>query len=270
LRHQIIMSYRKIVSVVNEHTVSMVITRYAISLAVSCKAELVLYAAHDRDCDGAIVERAGRHQDHLYTVASELGIPVTRMTDVGNSSTLLPGRVQEVKADLVFYPLTPYKRYGLDAQRHAVRHLLRTITSDLAIMRVVTMARPHPGQILVPLDRRISNKERRLQFISALARDSRARVTLFHLSAERAAQMMPDDIVQFGKLLQQEGVTVLERLGRGDIGRAITVEAATRRNDLIVLGASARGVLRKLFIGNPAGDIMQHPACNTILFRPAL
>jgi nucleotide-binding universal stress UspA family protein len=139
----------------------------------------------------------------------------------------------------------------------------------MAIMRVVTMARPYPAQILVPLDRSISNTERRLLFISALARSSRARVTLFHLSAERDAQVMPNDIVQFGKRLQQEHISVIERRGRGDIARAITVEAVTKRNDLIVLGASARGVLRKLIIGNPAGDIMQHPPCNTILFRPA-
>jgi nucleotide-binding universal stress UspA family protein len=247
-----------------------VTARYAILLATACKARLVLYAAHDEGCDVDILQRSDRHQGHLYTVASELGLTVSRITEVGRIVNLLPKRAQAEKADLVFYPLTPYKRYGVDQQRHTVRHLLRTITSDLAIMRVVTMARPHPAQILVPLDRSISNKERRLLFISALARSYRARVTLFHLSAERAAQMMPDDIVQFGKLLQQEGVTVLERLGRGDIGRAITVEAVTRRNDLIVLGASARGVLRKLFIGNPAGDIMQHPSCNTILFRPAL
>jgi nucleotide-binding universal stress UspA family protein len=136
-------------------------------------------------------------------------------------------------------------------------------------MRVVTMARPHPAQILVPLDRSISNSERRLQFITALAGSFRARVTLFHLSADRDAQGMPDDIVRFGKLLQQEHISVLERRGRGDLAKAITVEAVTRRNDLIVLGASARGVLRKLFIGNPAGDIMKHPPCDTILFRPA-
>jgi nucleotide-binding universal stress UspA family protein len=263
------MSYRKIVSVVNEHTVSAVIARYAIALATSCKTALVLYAAHDDSVDESILQHTVHHLDHLYAVASELGIPVTRISEVGKIATLLPIRVREVDADLVFYPLTPYKRYGADEQRHIVRHLLRTITSDLAIMRVVTMARPHPGQILVPLDRNISNKERRLLFISTLARSSRARVTLFHLSAERDAQVMPDDIVQFGKLLQQEHVTVLERRGRGDIGKAITVEAVTRRNDLIVLGASARGMLRKLFIGNPAGDIMQHPPCNTILFRPA-
>jgi nucleotide-binding universal stress UspA family protein len=81
---------------------------------------------------------------------------------------------------------------------------------------------------------------------------------------------MPDDIVRFGQQLQQAQVTVLERRGRGDVGKAITVEAITRHHDLIVLGASGRGVLGRLFKGNPSGEIMQQPPCNTILFRPAL
>jgi hypothetical protein len=33
--------------------------------------------------------------------------------------------------------------------------------------------------------------------------------------------------------------------------------------------ASERGILRRLFIGNPAGYVMHHPPCNTILFRAA-
>jgi nucleotide-binding universal stress UspA family protein len=80
---------------------------------------------------------------------------------------------------------------------------------------------------------------------------------------------MPDDITLFGKQLRQQQVTVLERSGRGDPGKAINVEAITRHNDLIVVGASGRGAMRRLIFGNPAGDIMHQPPCNAILFRVA-
>jgi nucleotide-binding universal stress UspA family protein len=249
------MSYHKIFSVVTEHTASTVIARYAISLAAACKAELVLYAAHAEGSSETIILHTDRHLDHLFTVAFELDIPVIR--------------VQAEKADLVFYPLTPYERYGATLQRHTVHHLLRTVRSDLAIMRVVHMAKPHPRHILMPLGRISGDMERRLMFITELVRSFHAQVTLFHMSAERDARGMPDDITQFRKHLEQQQVTVLERSGRGEIGKSITVEAITRHNDLIVLGASERGVLRRLFFGNPAGDVMHQPPCNAILFRAA-
>jgi len=263
------MSYRKIFSVVNEHTVSTVTARYAISLAAACKAELVLYAAPDEGSNETILSNSDRHQDHLFTAAFELGIPVTRITEIGNISKLLPRRVQAEKADLVFYPLSPQESYGAKLTRHTVHHLLRTIKSDLAIMRAITMAKPHPGHILVPLGKVIGNKERRLIFISELAKSFHSQVTLFHLFAARDAQGMPKGITQFREQLQQQYVTVLERSGVGHIGKNITVEAITRHIDLIVLGASERGVLSRLFFGNPAGDVMHQPPCNTILFQAA-
>jgi nucleotide-binding universal stress UspA family protein len=211
-----------------------------------------------------------QHLEQLVTDATALDIPVTRIIEIGTINTLLPKRVQAEKADLAIFPLLPFKRYGAVLARHTVHHLLRTIQSDLAIMRVITMAKPHPGHILMPLGQVLDDKGRRLLFISELARSFHAQVTLYHLTAKREAEGMPDDIVRFGKQLQQAQVTVLERRGRGDIGKAVTVEAITRHHDLIVLGASGRGVLGRLFNGNPAGDIMQQPPCNTILFRPAL
>jgi nucleotide-binding universal stress UspA family protein len=132
------------------------------------------------------------------------------------------------------------------------------------------MAKPHPGNFLVPLGKVISEKERRLLFIAGLANSFHARVTLFHLPKESESVGMPEDISLFSKELQQQGITTIERIGRGDIGRAITVEAINRHNDLIVLGSSGRGVLRSLLFGNPAGKIMHQPPCNAILFRPAL
>jgi nucleotide-binding universal stress UspA family protein len=261
------MSYRKIFSVVNEHTASTVTARYAMSLATACKAELILYAAHDEGISETILHHIDRHLDHLYAVALELEIPVTRIIEVGNIRKLLPKRVEVENADLVLYPLTPDEQYGANLQQHTVHHFLRTIRSDLAIVRVISMAKPHPRHILVPFGKVISDREHRLMFITELAKSFHGQVTLFHLSAEREAKIMPDDITQFRKQLQQKDVTVLERSGKGQLGKAITVEAITRHNDLIVLGASERGALRRLFLGNPAGDIMNQPPCNAILFR---
>ena len=262
------MNYQKIISVVNEHTASIVTSGYAITLAAGCKANLVLYAAHDEGCNETILVRINRHLDHLYTVAVTLGISVTRITEVGNLSTLLPKRVQAESADLVFYPMTPHEQYGANLRRHTVHRLLRIIKTDLAIVRVITMNKPHPARILVPLGKIVSDTEHRLMFVIGLARSFHSQVTLLHLSGERKkTQGMPEDVTRFREQLQQQHVSVLERSGGGDVGEAIAVEAITRHDDLIVLGASERGVFRRLLFGNPAGDVMHQPPCNTILFR---
>ena len=263
------MSYRKIFSVVNEHTASTVTARYAISLAAADKAELILYAAHGEGIDETILHHTERHLDHLSTVAFELGIAVTRITETGSITRLLPQRVQAERADLVFYPLTPGERYGATLPRHTVHHLLRTIRCDLAIVRIVHMGKPHPRCILVPLGGIIGDRERRVLFIAALAKSFHSQVTLFHLTAGIAEKEMPGDIARFREELRRHHVAVQDRSGRGHIGRSITVEAITRHNDLIVIGASERGPLRRLFFGNPAGDVMRQPPCNALLFRTA-
>lgn len=263
------MSYRKVFSVVTEHTASTVAARYAISVAASCHSDLVLYSAVEEGGSESTLLRTDRHMDHLFNVAFELDIQVTRITEAGKLSELLPARVRAEKADLVFYPLAPHEEYGSNLQRHTVHHLLRTIRCDLAIMRVVNMAKPHPGHILMPLAKMVRDGEHRLIFIAELAKSFHSRVTLFHLSPEGGSKEMPEDIVRFRRGLQQQLVTVLERNGSGVIGKSITVEAITRHNDLIVLGSSERGVLQRVLFGNPAGDVMHHPPCNTILFRAA-
>lgn len=263
------MGYCTILSVINEHTTSTVIGRYAVSLALACKARLVLYAAHAGGTSESVLNHTDRHLNHLVAVAEELEIPVTRIHEVGAITRLLPERIQAEKVDLVFYPLTPGERYGDHLQRHTVHQLLRTIAPDLAIMRIISMAKPHPRHILVPLGKVVGVMERRLLFISELANSFHAQVTLFHLSSGRVTQQMPDEITRFRDQLQQQQITVQERNGSGQISRAIAVEAITRHHDLIILGSSERGVLQKLFFGNPAGDLMHQPPCNTILFRAA-
>lgn len=263
------MSYRTILSVINEHTASTIIGRYAISLAQECGARLVLYAAHPQGSGESHLAATDRHLAHLVAVADELEIPVKRLRAAGQISRLLPALAEAEQADLVFYPLTPDERYGDHLQRHTVHQMLRNIAPDLAVMRIISMARPHPRHILVPLGRVVSVMERRLVFISQLARSFHAQVTLFHLSPALAKRGLPDSIVRFREELLQRQIRVLERSGSGRIGKAIMVEAITCHHDLIVLGASERGALHKLFFGNPAGDVMHQPPCNTILFRAA-
>ncbi len=263
------MSYRTIIAVINEQSASVVTARYAIALAEACKAELILYSAHVKKRNDIAISRTGHHVDDLAAVAAALGIQVTKTTEVGTISTLLPKQVLERNADLVFYHLTPEEQFETFIRSSTVHHLLRDITSDLAIMRVVAMVKPHTAHILAPIGKGGDGASRRMQFLAAVATTFHAQVTLFHLTGRRSENKMPKSISLVRKQLEQEKLTVLERCGTGYIGEAIGIEAITRHNDLIVIGASDGGVFRRLFLANPAEMVMRQPPCNTILFRPA-
>jgi nucleotide-binding universal stress UspA family protein len=262
------MSYQTIVTVINEHSGSTVTARYATALAADCKARLILYAAHAEGTSEKLLLHTERHLDHLFTVAFEHTIPVTRITEVGSITRLLPKRVLAEGADLVFYPLLPDERYGSTVQQQNVHQLLRTIRADLAIMRIMHMGKPHPRHILVPLGGDISDSEQRISFLAALAKSFHSQITLFHRSVA-GKTTIPENIASIRTALRQHHLTVLERCATGQIAKAIALEAISHHNDLIVLGASERNIMRRLFLGNPAGDVMHHPPCNTILFRSA-
>jgi nucleotide-binding universal stress UspA family protein len=263
------MSHRKIFSIVNEHSVSTVIARYAISMAKACGAELVLYAVHADGSNETTHRYTNSHLEQIFMAASESDVSVSRIIESGNIITLLPKRVQAEKADLLFYPLTPYNRFGADLQRHMIHHLLKTITIDLAIMRAITMTKPHPGEILVPLGRIVGDKEHRLMFLADLAKSFDSQVTLYHQSEEHGIQNISADIALMRTRLERQQIRVVERYCKNDVGKSITAEALAHRNDLIVLGVSGLGVLRRLFFSNPAGTIMHRPPCNIIMFQAA-
>lgn len=261
------MSYRAILAVINEHTGSTVSARYAMALAVSGGSRLILYSAHGDGSDEAAIRHTERHLDHLFEDALALDISVTRVTETGATNRLLPHRAQAEGADLVFYPLTPAEHYGDALQRQTAHHLLRAVRANLVVMRIMHMGKPHPRLILVPVGGVVSDLEQRVRFVAALAKAFHSQVTLFHRPGTGKPDF-PADVVRLRDGLQLHDLPVLERSGSGHIARAIALEAVSHHNDLIVLGATERGALRRLFFGNPAGDVMHAPPCNAILFRP--
>lgn len=260
------MSYRKIVTVVTEQTGSTVTARYALALAEAAGAQLLLYAVREEGADETLLRPTERHLEHLFERAVELKIPVTRITETGPLTALLPKRAHAEGADLVFYPLTPAERYGATFQQQTVHRLLRSVGADLAIMRIVHMGRLHLRHILVPLGGVIEQRERRADFLALLALSFQAQVTLFHRPGGGTRET-PRDLALLRSDLGRHHLQVLERSGTGPVAKAIALEAISHHHDLIVLGASDRGAFRRLIFGSPAGDVLQSPPCNTILFR---
>ena len=51
---------------------------------------------------------------------------------------------------------------------------------------------------------------------------------------------------------------------------AITIEAAAEKNDLIIMGASERGLLESLVSGDPVEEVLRETPANLIILLPRL
>jgi nucleotide-binding universal stress UspA family protein len=153
---------------------------------------------------------------------------------------------------------------------------------SVAMVRVVRMGKIHPKNILVPLRGYMTNLEERACFVAKLAQGFESTVTLFHspspitsffhgeihLKPAQREERVPKDIEQFTECLNRYMILHERRTGYGGISRAITIEAAHRRNDLIVMGGSERSLLRSIISGNPVEDVLREAPCNLIILRP--
>jgi nucleotide-binding universal stress UspA family protein len=152
----------------------------------------------------------------------------------------------------------------------------------VALVRVVHLGRIHPREILVALKKHIDHIPEQSEFAALLARAFEARVHLFHvtkpvkkffhgethLTPVEWEEQVPPDMRRFMSHLDGFGVEHEKRLSPGRAGRSIAIEAASRRRDLIVMGASGRGMLDHLLRRTPVDEVLRETPCNLIILKP--
>jgi nucleotide-binding universal stress UspA family protein len=79
---------------------------------------------------------------------------------------------------------------------------------------------------------------------------------------------IPPDIADFLDRLKKNGIAYESRFTPGAIGRSITIEAAARRHDLIIMGASERSLISSLFRRNPVENVLRETPCDLIILKP--
>ncbi len=276
--------YRRILSAVNEFTNSEIAARYAIALAKSSQAKLSLvFVASDR-----LNRDAFRHAENalerLFMDARDQDIEVESITEKGSPFDKISDIVKKNRIDIVF---TATRREDIEKRyftRTLAREFMLKLPCSVAMVRIVRMGRTHPKNILVPLRGQMTRLEERGCFTARLAEFFNASVTLFHLSdpitsffhgetrlkpAQRDEQI-PVDIEQFTECLYRYRIFHEKKTGYGTISRSITIEAAHRRNDLIIMGASERSLLRSIISGNPVEEVLRETPSNLIILKPRL
>jgi nucleotide-binding universal stress UspA family protein len=276
--------YRSILAAVNEYSNSEAAARYAVRLAQACQAKLSLVFVAETGINRSLIRQAETILERLFLEASAKDLEVESIIKRGDPYRQIMALVREKEINLVFSATRREdvsRRYFL---RTLARKLMLHLPCSVALVRVVHPGRISPKKILVPFRGRLSHPQEKAFFIGKLAEAFDAAVTLFHIpesmpgffqgstrleSPEKERHFIAD-IERFISHLESQQVSPERRFGQGPPGRAITVEAALQRNDLIIMGASERGLWESLISGNPVEEVLRETPCNLIILMPRL
>ncbi len=275
--------YRTIVAAINEHVNSEIAGRYAKQLAHAAGARLLLCSVRQRDQTKRSFELAQEASRRLQHRARELGVEAECLFSEGDPVGRIAALVRAERADLLFVATRRedvQRRFY--AGRTVARRLLHGLSCAVAVVRVVHLGRTQPTEILVPLKARIDRIPERAEFAALLAKSFSAHTHLFHvtrplgkffhgekhLTPVEWEERLPADISRFVNHLDGYGVAHDKHIAPGKTGRSIAIEAASRRRDLIVMGASERNLLENVLRGAPVEELLRETPCNLIIFKP--
>jgi nucleotide-binding universal stress UspA family protein len=274
--------YRKILAAVNEYNNSELAARYAIYLAQACRAKLTLVFVASKGMDLGVIRQAEAALERLFLEAGAKHLDVESIIKRGDPYRHISSVVREQEIDLAFSATRREdvsRRYFV---RTVARELMLKLPCSVALVRLVHPGRISPRKILVPYRGRPAHPEEKAFFVGKLAEAFGASVTLFH-APETISKFFADlrrgkppgpgkqishEIDRFISYLEQYRISPQKRLGYGPSSRAITVEAALQRHDLIIMGASERGLWESLIGGNPVEEVLRETPCNLIILLP--
>lgn len=274
--------YKKILTAVNEHLNSEITARYAINLARSSEAKLYICFIADKGLKTTVLGRAEEALKRIFIEASAMDIKVETIMETGDTVRMISEIVRHEGIDIVFVST---RREDVEKRFFAgtvARRLMLTLTSSVALVRVVQAGRIHPKEILVPLKAKIDHVKERAYFTARITQAFGSSILLFHspkpiekffhgelhLTPLEWENKLPDDISHFMEHLRRYKVVHTGRSVPGSIGKTIAVEAFSKRHDLIIMGASERSILTSIFKSNPVEELLRDTPCDLIILKP--
>jgi nucleotide-binding universal stress UspA family protein len=211
-----------------------------------------------------------------------MNIQVEAITETGEPLKEIERIVRREKVSIVF---ASTRREDVEKRFYAgtvARRLSLYLPCSVALVRVVHMGRIQPKKIFLPLKARINRIKERAYFTAKMAEGFESKVFVFHatkpitkffhgelhLTPVEWVKRVPEDIADFMEYLRKYEIAYEGRITPGAIGKGITIEAASKRHDLIIMGASERSLLSTFLKGNPVEDVLRETPCNLIILRP--
>jgi nucleotide-binding universal stress UspA family protein len=276
--------YRHILATVNEHLNSEVAARYALHLAEQANARICFCSIAEKGLSGKAFRAAEEAIKRLSLLANKLNVRSDCVIETGDAFKQIRKIVVSEGFDLVF---AATRREDVKKRFYAqttAQRLSLGLPCSVALVRVVNMGRIHPKTILVPLKAPMAHIAERASFAALFAAAFDARIYLFHttkplkqffhgeihLTPPEWEARLPADIAMYIGELARYNVAYDKKLIPGIAGRAITIEAAARKHDLIIMGASQNSLLSSLLRGNTVEQVLRETTCNMIILKPGL
>lgn len=276
--------YRKILTAVNEHLNSEISARYAMGLARACGAKLYIAFIAEKNQPSSAMKTAEEAIKRIFIEAQEAGINAEAITETGEPVRRLSELARHESIDIVFASTR-----RADTQRRfytgtVARRLSLSLPCSVALVRVVHAGRLRPKEILVPLKAKVDHVEERAYFTARLAQAFDSNVVIFHtpkpmskffhgeihLTPPEWEKALPKDISHFMEHLHRYKIAHTGKSVPGRTGKIITIEAFSKRHDLIIMGASRRSLLSSILRGNPVEDVLRDTPCDLIILKPGL
>lgn len=266
---------------VNEHVNSEVSARYALDLARATGSKFYICFIAEKHTSKAALRHAEEAAKRLFLRAQELDICVESIFATGKPVEEIQKMVRSEAIDIVFAATRHEDVSKRFYEGTVARSLSLSLSCSVALVRIVHMGRIHPRKILVPLKARMGHISERAYFTAMLSRSFESNVYLFHtakpitrffhgelhLTPVEWEEKVPGDMALFIGKLDTYGVTHEKKLLPGKTGRNIAIEAAARRHDLIIMGASERSLISSLIKGNPVEEVLRDTPCNLIILK---
>jgi nucleotide-binding universal stress UspA family protein len=277
--------YKRVLATVNEHVNSEFAARYALQFAHQAGARIYLCSVAEKGIGEKAFQLAEAAVRRLSARAGQLGIQVDCILSTGDPVRQIAKTVTSERINLVF---AATRREDVEPRffaRTVSRRLSLKLPCSVALVRVVNLGRAHPRTILVPLKVRIDHIDERAVFTATMAGAYNARIHLLHTTAanghffSKSTHFIPikwkdrnlsADMEHFIEQLRNSGLTLEKKLVSGTAGRSITIEAAAKRHDMIIMGASERSLLSSLIRGNPVERVLRETTCDLIILKPRM
>ncbi|MDI6890125.1 MAG: universal stress protein [Thermodesulfovibrionales bacterium] len=274
--------YTKIFAAVNEHLNSEISARYALNFARACGAKLYICFIAEKGMSRSSFDRAEDAIKRLFIKAEEMDIQVESIIETGELVKEIHKIVRHEGIDIVF---ASTRREDIERRFYAgtiARSLSLALPCSVALVRVVHMGRIHPRNILVPIKAKIDHIKERAYFTAKMAESFGSKVFVFHatkpitkffhgeihLTPVEWEKRLPKDTSIFMEYLRKYQIEFEGRVLPGTTARSITIEAASKKHDLIIMGASERSLLSSIFKGNPVEELLRETPCDLIVLKP--
>jgi nucleotide-binding universal stress UspA family protein len=270
--------YKRILSAVNEFLNSEVAAKYALHLAKECNAKLYLCFIAGK---GPCFNRAEEALKRLFLQAEKMEIEAEIIMETGDPVEKIVEIVKNEKIDIAFAATRREDIKRRFYEGSVSRSLMLKLPCSLAVIRVAHIGKLHPKRILVPLRTGAGTIDEKAFFIVKLAEAFGSKVFLFHspksitkffhgeihLTHSELEEKMPEDLLLFAEAMEKEDIPYEISLAAGRTGKAITIEAFAKRHDLIIMGASRRGMFKTAIKESPVEEVLRETPCDLIIFK---